>query len=74
MLGGGGLKRPRPTLSCSAIGEEVSVYTPYPKSMEHSPSLEANRSSATQGIPRILCNQKVPYSQQPATCAYPEPD
>ena len=29
--------------------------------MEQSPSWEANRSSATQEIPRILWNQKVHY-------------
>ena len=29
--------------------------------MEQSPSWEANRFSASQEIPRILCNQKVHY-------------
>jgi hypothetical protein len=29
--------------------------------MEQSPSWEANSSSATQEIPRILCNPKVHY-------------
>ena len=29
--------------------------------MEHSPFWEADRSSASQEIPRILCNQKVHY-------------
>ena len=29
--------------------------------MEQTPSWEANRSSATQEIPRILCNPKVHY-------------
>ena len=29
--------------------------------MKQSPSGEANRSSASQGIPRILCNLKVHY-------------
>jgi hypothetical protein len=44
--------------------------------MHQSPSWEANMSSATQEILRILWNPKVssPHSQQPATCPYPEPD
>jgi hypothetical protein len=33
--------------------------TNWTNSMEHSPSWEANRSSATQEIPRDLCNPKV---------------
>jgi hypothetical protein len=43
-------------------------------SMEQSPSWEANRSSATQEIPRVLWNPEgsIPHSQQPATCPYPE--
>jgi hypothetical protein len=43
-------------------------------SMEHSPSWEASRSSASQEIPRDLLNPKVHYrTHKPATCPYPEP-
>ena len=44
--------------------------------MEQSPSWEANRSSASQEIPRILWNPEgsLPHSQSPATCPYPELD
>jgi len=44
--------------------------------MEQGPSLEANRSSYSQYIPRILWNPEgqLPRLQQPATCPYPEPD
>ena len=38
-------------------------------SMQHSPSWEANRFSASQEIPRILCNPKVHYRIQ----TYPSP-
>jgi len=41
--------------------------------MQHSPSREANRFSASQEIPRILW--KVHYRvTEPATCPYPQPD
>jgi len=44
--------------------------------MEHSPSWEANRSSASQEIPPHFMETKrsLPHSQEPATCSYPEPD
>ena len=42
--------------------------------MEHSPSWESNRSSASQEILHILWNPKANYqSQVHATCPYPEP-
>jgi hypothetical protein len=43
---------------------------------ERSPSLEANRSSANQEIPRIFWELEgsLPRLQQPATCPYREPD
>jgi hypothetical protein len=43
--------------------------------MEQSPSLETNRFSANQEIPRILWYPKVHYRfhKVPATCPYPEP-
>ena len=42
--------------------------------MERSPSLEYNRSSASQEIPRILWDPKVHYRIHNArTCPYPEP-
>jgi hypothetical protein len=37
------------------------LYIPVTNSIEQSPSWEANRSSASQEIPRILCNTKVHY-------------
>ena len=39
-------------------------------------SWEANRSSASQEIPRIVWNPEgsLPHSHVPATCIYPEPD
>jgi hypothetical protein len=39
-------------------------------SMEQSPSWEANRSSASQEIPRIIMEPEgsLPHSQEPATC------
>jgi len=40
-------------------------------STEQSPSWEATRFSASQGIPRILWKMKVHYG---VTCPYPEPD
>ena len=44
--------------------------------MGQSPSEEANTSSATQEIPRILLNSKVHYrtQQEPAICPSCEPD
>ena len=42
--------------------------------MEHSPSWEANRFTASQEIPRILWKPKVPRINVPATSPYPEPD
>ena len=44
--------------------------------MEHKPSWEAHRISASQEIPRILWNAEgsLPHSQVPATCPCPEPD
>ena len=44
--------------------------------MEQSPSWEANWSSASQEIPRILWNPEVhyPLSRKPAACPHPEPD
>ena len=44
--------------------------------MEQSPSLEANRFSATQAnyLPIIEPEGSLPHSQEPATCSYPEPD
>jgi hypothetical protein len=45
-------------------------------SMEQSPSWEANRFSATQEIPLILCNPKVHYRihNSPVNCPCLEPD
>ena len=43
----------------------------FPKSMEQSPSWEANSSSAIRDIPRILWNT---CSQEPATCPCLVPD
>jgi hypothetical protein len=41
--------------------------------MEQSPYWEANRSSASQEIPRFMEPEgSLPHSQQPATCLYPE--
>ena len=42
--------------------------------MEQSRPWEANRFSTSQEIPRILWNPKVPHSQVPVTCPYPEPE
>ena len=44
--------------------------------MDQSPSCVANRSSASQEIPWILCKPKfhLPPSQTPATCCSLEPD
>jgi hypothetical protein len=42
--------------------------------MEQSPSLEANRSSVIQEIPRILLEGSLLCSQQSTTYCYPEPD
>jgi hypothetical protein len=39
--------------------------------MEQSPTLEAERFSASQGIPHIP-QRPLPHSQVPATCPYPE--
>jgi len=43
--------------------------------MEQNPSGEANRSSASQKIPRIFWQPEglLPHSQQPVNCPYPEP-
>jgi hypothetical protein len=41
-------------------------------SMQHRPSWKANKSSATQEIPRILWYPKV-HSQQPVICPCPQP-
>ena len=43
--------------------------------MQQSPSWEANRFSASQEFPRILCNTEgsLPHSQVPANCPYPKP-
>ena len=45
-------------------------------SMEQSPSLEANSSSARQknSLNFIKSKSSLQCSQQPATCHYPEPD
>jgi hypothetical protein len=41
--------------------------------MEQSPYCEANRSSASQEIPRFMEPEgSLPHSQQPTTCLYPE--
>jgi hypothetical protein len=43
--------------------------------MEQSPSWEAKMSSATQEIPHFMEPEgSSPYTQEPATCLYPEPD
>ena len=44
--------------------------------MEHSPSWESNRSSASQEIPPHFTKPEgsLPNSQQPLICLYPEPD
>ena len=43
--------------------------------MEQSPSVEANRFSASQEIPAHFKEPEglLPHSQVPATCPYPEP-
>jgi hypothetical protein len=42
--------------------------------MERSPTSEANRFSANQKIPRILCKPiSLPHSQAPDICPYPKP-
>ena len=43
-------------------------------SMEHSPSLEANRFSASQEIPRNKLEGLLPQSQENASRPYTEPD
>jgi hypothetical protein len=45
-------------------------------SMEHTASLEANRSSTSQEITLHFMELEgsVPYLQDPAICPYPEPD
>ena len=60
---------------------KMSVYSTecsfcaYCNYMEQSPSWESNRTSASQEIPCIMCNQKVHchIHKQPAPCPYPEP-
>jgi len=43
-------------------------------SMEHSPSLEANRFSASQEIHRDKLEGLLPQSQENAGCPFTEPD
>jgi len=44
--------------------------------MEQNPSSEANSHSASQEIPRLVWDHKssLPFSHEPATAPYPEPD
>jgi len=44
--------------------------------MEHSPSSEANSHLFSQEIPHLFMEPEgsLRYSQEPATCPYPEPD
>jgi hypothetical protein len=54
----------------SSLWWEVHLLT---YSMEQLLSWEANWFAASQETPRVLWNPKVPHSQAPATCLYPEP-
>ena len=53
---------------------KITDTTSLTHSMQQSPSWDANWLTASQEIPRILRNPKVPRLQVPATCTYPEPD
>jgi len=56
--------------------KDIDITNQPAKYMDHSSSSEANSSSASQELKRILRNPQVHGScpQQPATCPYPEVD